>query len=153
MEEKMDLTNEIHYYKIGLLSGVFTIKDFQKWLDETFMQLDERILLDLEECNNINEIVSCINDYFYNINYDRNPKIALKELLKIVEYKYNSNEWSLKQILDYFDKIYLAILNDGDWWKEEPYYLLMGNLSDGHGTWAYDEDIIKGVKKVFEYFK
>jgi len=29
----------------------------------------------------------------------------------------------------------------------------MRNLSNGYGTWAYDEDIIKGVKEVFEYFK
>lgn len=151
-EEKMDLTNNIHFYKIGLLSGVFTINDFQKWLDEAFMQSDERILLDLEECNNINEIVSCINHYFHNVNYDRNPKVALKVLLRIVKHKYVWGEWNLQQILDCFDKIYIALLNDGEWWQEEP-YLLMGNLSDGYGTWAYDEDIREGVRRVFEYFK
>ena len=152
-EKERDLINEIHYYKIGLLSGVFTINDFQKWLDETFMHSDERVLLNLEECKNINEIISCINSYFYNINYDRNPKVALKALMKIIESKYNSKQWSLKQTLDCFGDIYSELQNDGEWWQEEP-YTLIGAVSDiFYCKCADDEEIIKEVKRVFEYFK
>lgn len=153
MEEitEIYIANRLNYYKIGLLSGLVTLKDFQKWLDETFMQSDESILLDLEGCRNVNEILSCINNYFRAINYDENPKEILKELIEIIEKKYNSKEWNLRQTVDCFAMVHTIILNNIDW--TEDVYMLMQNLSDAYHNWAYDEEIIKGVKEVFEYFK
>ena len=143
------IANRLNYYKIGLLSGLVTLKDFQKWLDETFMQSDESILLDLEGCRNVNEILSCINNYFRAINYDENPKEILKELIEIIEKKYNSKEWNLRQTVDCFAMVHTIILNNIDW--TEDVYMLMQNLSDAY-LWAYDDEIINGVKEVFEYF-
>ena len=144
------IANRLNYYKIGLLSGLVTLKDFQKWLDETFMQSDESILLDLEGCRNVNEILSCINNYFRAINYDENPKEILKELIEIIEKKYNLKEWNLRQTVDSFAMVHTIILNNINW--TENVYMLMQNLSDAY-LWAYDDEIINGVKEVFEYFK
>lgn len=146
----MKLEDKLLYFKIGLLSNIIKLDEFEKWLDKTFKDSDDDILLQLEECKDIDEIVTTINEYYFKIKYNQNPDKIIKEILLIVKEKYSNRKWNLEQTCDYLYVIYSLI--DTKYINSEP-YCTMCYINDGIGTWAFDEDITKRLEDVFKYCK
>lgn len=84
----MNLEDKLNYYKIGLSSGIIKINEFLSWLDYIFMKKNNDILLDLESCNGVDDVIKCINEYFHKIKYNENPYIAIRVILRKIKTKY-----------------------------------------------------------------